>query len=512
MDIQVEHGRAVFESVISADQCKELLHIHRSCSVAGYRQGVESTTMRHLAASNCAAVILPFVPIRGGLALIMIFSCQLAERIRELVEEAFGCQFQLFTEFTGLISWRKGASIGWHSDSNRPYLQQRHYSAVCYLNDYGADFQGGLFRFQQGQPRTVSPAAGVEAGERCTLAMWFTRDKCHDEDAPLLRDLSAALSSVSALLSQPPPSAPRSPSHASGSHGHSHSHGFSCEEVHTGRGESEQEEELSRGGVSRPTLIGFNGLSTLSEGSLPGGGPLRCCQLSGASAALEVDAGQQEGMRRERDFCCLENAGSGRAGRRAPAACHVALRVPMPVEISSAMYRYWLSEEDSSPGGSSEPRETAGGKAPKAPPQGMQTPGGSTAPTHGARAAAPPGRVAAGKAASSTDAGVGAGRGSNSGTKSGSASRGGAPIAAGNNGNSTAAVAAAAATWSCLSWRSGVSPSPQPARRSIELINSSRIALVGPADLPLPLLQASYRKAAEARTEARSEEEARTEA
>ncbi|KAL4305317.1 hypothetical protein AHAS_Ahas16G0066200 [Arachis hypogaea] len=62
--------------------------------------------------------------------------------------------------FTALISWSRGASIGCHSDDNRPYLKQRHFAVVCYLNNYGKDFDGGLFRFQDGQPMSIMPMAG----------------------------------------------------------------------------------------------------------------------------------------------------------------------------------------------------------------------------------------------------------------------------------------------------------------------------------------------------------------
>ncbi|RYR01778.1 hypothetical protein Ahy_B06g080640 isoform C [Arachis hypogaea] len=31
---------------------------------------------------------------------------------------------------------------------------------VCYLNNYGKDFDGGLFRFQDGQPMSIMPMAG----------------------------------------------------------------------------------------------------------------------------------------------------------------------------------------------------------------------------------------------------------------------------------------------------------------------------------------------------------------
>ncbi|XLR20586.1 hypothetical protein S83_048498, partial [Arachis hypogaea] len=57
-------------------------------------------------------------------------------------------------------SWSRGASIRWHSDDNRPYLIQRHFAVVCYLNNYGKDFNGGLYPFQDGQPMSIMPMAG----------------------------------------------------------------------------------------------------------------------------------------------------------------------------------------------------------------------------------------------------------------------------------------------------------------------------------------------------------------
>ncbi|XP_010534179.1 PREDICTED: uncharacterized protein LOC104809799 [Tarenaya hassleriana] len=175
-------------------ECKvELEFIHKSCSTVGYRPNVFSTTLSHLIATNSAHLIVPFVSIR--------------ERLKEKVEEAFGCEFELFIEFTGLVSWCRGANIGWHSDDNRPYLKQRHFTAVCYLNSYGKDFNGGLFHFQSGEPATFAPSAGdvilytadsrnihsvdeVSDGERLTLTLWFSRDSSHDEDSKLVSRLS----------------------------------------------------------------------------------------------------------------------------------------------------------------------------------------------------------------------------------------------------------------------------------------------------------------------------------
>ncbi|XP_072971678.1 uncharacterized protein [Typha angustifolia] len=141
-----DHPRILLHRFLSLELCKELEFVHRSCCSVGYRPSVFSTTLSHLIATNCAHLILPFLPIR--------------ERIKEKVEELFGCEFELFVEFTGLISWCRGACIGWHHDDNRPYLKQRDFA--------------------------------VMDGERLTLTLWFTRNSAHDEDAKLMALLSQA--------------------------------------------------------------------------------------------------------------------------------------------------------------------------------------------------------------------------------------------------------------------------------------------------------------------------------
>ncbi|CAI5494221.1 unnamed protein product [Closterium sp. Naga37s-1] len=171
----------------------ELAFIHASSSTVGYRPHVRSTTLAHLIATNCGPLMLPILPIR--------------DRVRDKVEEAFGMQLGLLVEFTGIISWLPGATIGWHADDNRPYLKQRAFAAVCYLDEYGKDFDGGLFRFRQGHPHTVAPKPGrlvaysasgenehcvdpVIRGQRLTLTLWFTLDPSHSEDLSLLTLLS----------------------------------------------------------------------------------------------------------------------------------------------------------------------------------------------------------------------------------------------------------------------------------------------------------------------------------
>ncbi|KAL4638019.1 hypothetical protein ACB092_03G120900 [Castanea dentata] len=194
---QKQHPRLILHNFLSDDECKELEFIHKSNSTVGYRPNVFSTTLSHLIATNSPHLLLPFVPIR--------------ETLKDKVEDFFDCQFDLFIEFTGLISWTRGASIGWHSDDNRPYLKQRDFTAVCYLNSYGRDFKGGLFHFKDGEPTTIEPLAGdvaiytadssnihsvdeITDGERLTLTLWFSRDASHDEDAKLVSLLSQSLS------------------------------------------------------------------------------------------------------------------------------------------------------------------------------------------------------------------------------------------------------------------------------------------------------------------------------
>ncbi|XP_015957912.1 uncharacterized protein LOC107482048 [Arachis duranensis] len=191
-----QHPRVMVPNFLSPEECKELEFIHKSSSTVGYRPNVFSTTLSHLIATNSSHFLIPFIPIR--------------ERLKDKLEEFFNCQYELFVEFTALISWSRGASIGWHSDDNRPYLKQRHFAVVCYLNNYGKDFNGGLFRFQDGQPMSIMPMAGdvlmytadqrnihsvdeITDGERLTLTLWFTRDGSHDEDVKLVSLLSQHL-------------------------------------------------------------------------------------------------------------------------------------------------------------------------------------------------------------------------------------------------------------------------------------------------------------------------------
>ncbi|KAI3433335.1 hypothetical protein D9Q98_003153 [Chlorella vulgaris] len=181
---------AVIDGVLSQDQCRRLVWVARCLSVVGYRACVCSATIFDVVAA-CPELLLDVVAAR--------------QAVREAVEKAL--DRPLLVEFTGLVSWRPGSEIKWHHDANRPYLQQRAFSAVSYLNSSGHDFQGGTFRFQTGQPNQVHAVPGrvvaysaqavhcvepITAGERFTLTLWFTEAPAHCEDAKVLARLTGS--------------------------------------------------------------------------------------------------------------------------------------------------------------------------------------------------------------------------------------------------------------------------------------------------------------------------------
>ncbi|KAL8137639.1 hypothetical protein V2J09_003640 [Rumex salicifolius] len=261
-----DHPRRIIRGFLPLDVCKELEFIHKSNCTVGYRPNVFSTTLSHLIATNSSHLIMPFVALR--------------ERIKEEVEQAFGCEFELFVEFTGLISWTKGASIGWHSDDNRPYLKQRDFAAVCYLNSYREHFKGGLFHFQNGEPETIVPMAGdvimytadsrnvhlvdeITNGERLTLTLWFTRDANHDEDVKLLSHLSQSSlpclhDELASLIPQP---------------GSTNMYWFSSQQL------SDQQEQFD---------IRFARLALLGYNILPSEDERRLCELASPNDPLEI--------------------------------------------------------------------------------------------------------------------------------------------------------------------------------------------------------------------------------
>ncbi|ELR17383.1 oxidoreductase, putative [Acanthamoeba castellanii str. Neff] len=195
--------RWVVEEFISRAECRELIRVHRASGVVGYRDRFSVTTLREpLARTSDWPLLLPFVRLR--------------DRLRDAVEERTGEHLALFVEWTGLSCWHPHSSIPPHYDSNRPYLEQRHYSVVLYLNDAGTDFDGGTFQFFGDKviagrllifasgPENIHGVTPITRGERFTFTVWLTRDEACWEDPKILSHLPSTLPPSLALTPDPP--------------------------------------------------------------------------------------------------------------------------------------------------------------------------------------------------------------------------------------------------------------------------------------------------------------------
>ncbi|MEW5298874.1 MAG: hypothetical protein WDW36_001948 [Sanguina aurantia] len=167
---QLPSHRLVLDEILPPSTCMELIAIHHSACTAGYRPDVCSTLMQNVAQST-PHLLVPMVSARHA--------------VWQAVEAALGLEGELFVEFTALMSWGPGSSIGWHHDANRPYLRQRHISAVLYLNTGGGvDFEGGELRFLSpdpgGGPTVIVPAPG-------RLAVYTADDRNTHRVTPVMR-------------------------------------------------------------------------------------------------------------------------------------------------------------------------------------------------------------------------------------------------------------------------------------------------------------------------------------
>ena len=188
-------GAAVVDSVLPDGLCEALAAVGRAVGYPADRPRALGAPLFGLAAAR-DPFLLPLVLAR--------------DLVRDAAEKALGLEGELAFEFTGLFTWLQGSKMGWHVD-NGSGREDREVSAVVFLNGSGSagegggrgDFSGGSFCFRGG---TVCPRRGrlvafrsseehcveeVASGERCTLAVWFTRNSRAREDSRLLKLLLA---------------------------------------------------------------------------------------------------------------------------------------------------------------------------------------------------------------------------------------------------------------------------------------------------------------------------------
>lgn len=78
------------------------------------------------------------------------------------------------------------------SSSHRLFLCWLVVKAVCYLNSHGKDFEGGMFHFQDGDPATIVPMAGVSESY-CFTRSWFIVGNIHQNETVTLYEIRAKL-------------------------------------------------------------------------------------------------------------------------------------------------------------------------------------------------------------------------------------------------------------------------------------------------------------------------------
>lgn len=96
-----QHPRLILHNFLSPDLCKELELIHKSNCTVGYRPNVFSTTLSHLIATDCAHLIMPFVPIRGSSIFILVLF--FFQKPPERKDFFFLYVFWLFVSFEFLV-------------------------------------------------------------------------------------------------------------------------------------------------------------------------------------------------------------------------------------------------------------------------------------------------------------------------------------------------------------------------------------------------------------------------
>ncbi|KAK1805986.1 hypothetical protein P4O66_013033 [Electrophorus voltai] len=214
--------RAVFDDVISEDQCSELQHLAHTATIAGdgYRGKMSPHTPNEKFEGTTVLKTLQYgyegrVPL-GSARLFY----DISEKARQIIESYFMLSSTLHFSYTHLVcrtaipgqqELRNDLSHPIHADNclldpeanecwkEPPAYTYRDYSALLYLN---GDFDGGEFIFTEMDAKTVKASVkprcgrmvgfssgsenphGVRAitrGQRCALAMWFTLDPLYRE-------------------------------------------------------------------------------------------------------------------------------------------------------------------------------------------------------------------------------------------------------------------------------------------------------------------------------------------
>ncbi|XP_033495782.2 prolyl 3-hydroxylase 3 [Epinephelus lanceolatus] len=222
MEDQLLNGtnRVVLDGVMTEKECGRILHLAKAAATAGdgYRGRRSPHTPHEMFEGLTVLKALKFAQegmVNQSDARLLH---ELGERVRDLLHSYFRSPTGLFISFTHLVcrsaitgdqEGRLDLSHPVHVDNcllepetnqcwrEPPAFVHRDLSAILYLND---DFDGGELFFTKRDAKTVTarvkPSCGrlvgfssgpvnphgvtaVTSGRRCTLALWFTKEKLY---------------------------------------------------------------------------------------------------------------------------------------------------------------------------------------------------------------------------------------------------------------------------------------------------------------------------------------------
>lgn len=202
---KVRCGRIVMDSIITPTEAKQLESIaKKALQLTGTPAGGASILDLHSGALSAGKTFINFYAL--NLTIFNSADFALYKRVRRRVHETVAFSFDLPSEklfltkptfFSRLTSKEPATPHDeyWHPHVDKETYGSFHYTSLIYLNDYGTDFEGGRFIFDDPEnvttivePRTarvlmfssgkenVHRVERVTKGERFAITVSFTCD------------------------------------------------------------------------------------------------------------------------------------------------------------------------------------------------------------------------------------------------------------------------------------------------------------------------------------------------
>ncbi|CAH1398516.1 unnamed protein product [Nezara viridula] len=204
---KVRCGRIVMDSIVNVQEAKKLAEIARKgLSLTGEPAGGASILDLHSGALSAGKNFVNLYALNVS-GLYSNEDFDLYKTVRRKVHEALAFSFDLPSEklfltkptFFSRLTAKPPATVHdeyWHSHVDKETYESFHYTSLIYLNDFGIDFEGGRFVFDDPdnhtsiiEPKTarvlmfssggenIHRVEKVLSGQRFAITISFTCDK-----------------------------------------------------------------------------------------------------------------------------------------------------------------------------------------------------------------------------------------------------------------------------------------------------------------------------------------------